>query len=234
MSKFLGILIAVFTIIFKPLVYYKRMKLLKEVKMKSLFIILCTLIIITFSTITFAESIFRSTPLENLTKKTAKTMIRDNNFFEKMYNDQGSGFHNDYEVINSGKVVHDRASGLMWQQSGSKYITYEKVKSYIKDLNQERFEGYSNWRLPTLEEAMSLMEPMKNSDELHIDKIFDDDKDPIWTSDTIDFSGSSFDDSNMGAWAVHFFYGEFMKYYIYVIDEDDEHKCVVRAVRSVK
>jgi len=41
-------------------------------------------------------------------------------------------------------------------------MTYEKVQAYIAQLNRANFGGYSDWRLPTLEEAMCLMEPIKS------------------------------------------------------------------------
>ncbi|MCB9501891.1 MAG: DUF1566 domain-containing protein [Deferribacteres bacterium] len=38
---------------------------------------------------------------------------------------------------------------------------FEKAVVYIDSLNKANFAGYSDWRLPTLEEAMTLMEPEK-------------------------------------------------------------------------
>ena len=68
----------------------------------------------------------------------------------------------------------DYASSLMWQQSGAdKYMEYEKAKEYVDQLNRDQFAGYSDWRLPTLEETMSLMEPTKNKNGLYIDPLFD-------------------------------------------------------------
>ncbi len=93
----------------------------------------------------------------------------------------------------------------MWQQSGSdKDITYKKTKSYIMALNRQSFTGYSNWRLPTLGEAMSLMEPKKNSDNLYIDSRFDSKQKWIWTSDLYDASIAWVVNFNSGYCRYHF------------------------------
>ncbi|MCP4289089.1 MAG: DUF1566 domain-containing protein, partial [Gammaproteobacteria bacterium] len=69
---------------------------------------------------------------------------------------------NDFDV--QGEVVVDHATGLMWQQSGSDdELTYEDAQKYIEKLNQERFAGYDDWRLPTVPELLSLLEPEESS-----------------------------------------------------------------------
>ena len=80
-------------------------------------------------------------------------------------------------------VVYDHASGLMWEQSGSDNMPYDEIKYYIETLRVQQFAGYSDWRLPTLEEAMSLIEPVQNTKGRYIDSIFDQTQQWIWTSD---------------------------------------------------
>jgi len=66
-----------------------------------------------------------------------------------------------YESIerSGAKLVIDHATGLMWQQGGSDgFMTFAAAQEYVQKLNREKFAGYSDWRLPTLAEAMSLME----------------------------------------------------------------------------
>lgn len=72
----------------------------------------------------------------------------------------------------------------MWHQSGSdKYMKWEEAKRWVKDLNQKGYAGYYDWRLPTVEEAASLLESRKNNDDLSIDPVFDKKQFWIWTGD---------------------------------------------------
>ena len=148
----------------------------------------------------------RSKPTEGyLTKHEVKSMLQRYNFYcrecdwSKEYcNPKGAGIQNNYkkQSRNGVEVVADHACGLMWQQSGSdEYMGYENAKKYVGQLNHGKFAGYSDWRLPTLEEAMSLMEPTEMNGYLYIDPIFDRKQLWIWTSDK--YSASS-------AWVVGF------------------------------
>ena len=90
------------------------------------------------------------------------------------------------QKIKEDSVVFDGATNLIWQRSGSKtYLSYENAKKYINNLNNDGFAGSKNWRLPTLEEAMSLMET-EETNGLFIDPIFDDEKEFIWTADLVE------------------------------------------------
>jgi len=61
-------------------------------------------------------------------------------------------------------------------------------------LNSEKHGGYDDWRLPTLEEATSLMEAKKHGD-LYLDPVFNHKQRWIWTADR--YSASA-------AWVVGF------------------------------
>ena len=72
------------------------------------------------------------------------------------------------------EVVIDRATGLMWQQStSSQPLVYGMAMALIQDLNKRGFAGFKDWRLPTLKEAMTLIEPSPNNAGLYINPIFD-------------------------------------------------------------
>ncbi len=118
-----------------------------------------------------------------------------------------STIKHDYNLktIRGGKVVVDDATGLMWHQPGSrKYMRYRKAKKWVVKLNRKGYAGYSDWRLPTVEEAASLLESSKcfyykKNSGPYIDPVFSKKQEWIWTGDKLeDRSGSE------AAWAVNF------------------------------
>jgi hypothetical protein len=85
--------------------------------------------------------------------------------------------------IKGGNVVIDHATGLMWLQSGSKeYMQWIAAMGWVRKLNVFKYAGYSDWRLPTIEEAASLLEPVKKN-ALYIDPVFDEEQWGIWSGD---------------------------------------------------
>ncbi len=90
------------------------------------------------------------------------------------------------EPNNKDGVVKDETTGLMWHQSGLQDENWEKVTEKVGRLN---YAGYDDWRLPTLEEAISLLEREKERDySRYLVKDFDKDVTKIWTNDTMDNS----------------------------------------------
>ena len=73
------------------------------------------------------------------------------------------------KVINGDKVVIDHATGLMWHQNGSdNSMKLNVAKQWVRDLNSRGHVGYSDWRLPTVEEVASLLEPSEKDGGLYI------------------------------------------------------------------
>lgn len=104
--------------------------------------------------------------------------------YEKRLNPAGKGIAHQYQtqVLDDAVVVSDGATGLMWQKGGQKQLTFTKTGPYIEQLNAQRFAGFNDWRLPTLEEALSLMQPQPHED-LHIDPVFERGINCILTAD---------------------------------------------------
>lgn len=158
----------------------------------------------------------RSKAMVWLSQNEVILMLKQQDFYDANKYKIGKGLAHLYESHHNNEVVMDYATGLMWQQSGSEnYLTYEDAPGYIQKLNQQHFAGYNDWRLPTLEEAMSLMESKKHGD-LYIDRVFDHKQRWIWTSDHYDESV---------AWYVDFYYGFCISSSVYGFT-------FVRAVRS--
>ena len=167
---------------------------------------------------TIIKTTLRDKTEKGLPPETVQIMLRNKAIFDSRRNPSAPGISHKYEAQNGETVVYDHATGLMWQQSGSRNdMNYERAKNYISELNREQFAGYIDWRLPTLEEAMSLMEPIQENNNLHIDQIFDSCQMMIWTSD---FRRDSM------SWVVRFDAG-----YCDYVYNDSNSNYSVRAVR---
>lgn len=178
--------------------------------------------------------LLRSQPLDIFSKEAAKEMLVENDFFDDRDNKDGKGLEHQYKkaIIGEGKVVVDHKTGLTWQRGGSSEVNLKGALAYVQKLKEKKYAGFSDWRLPTLEEAMSLMEPKMNEHELHIDPIFDKRQGWIWTADRVErtqffrvVDGKASVDAS-GVWAVYFVYG-----YCYDVNVHYGYYNHVRAVR---
>ena len=130
----------------------------------------------------------------------------------------------DNRFEDQGEVIFDDATGLTWQKSGSpKSITYQDAQEYIAELNRQKFGGYENWRLPTVEELLSLLEKERNSaNNLYINPMFDETQTWVWSADIRQIKDER---SSGSAWSVSFLGGR-------VYWDDLSSSLCVRAVRS--
>ncbi len=114
-----------------------------------------------------------------------------------------STINHDYNLktIGGDKVIIDRATGLMWHQNGSiTCMSWNDVQEWMVSLNNNGFAGYHDWRLPTVEEAASLLAPREGNTyrKLLIDPIFSNKQQWIWTGDKF---------GTEAMWHVNFSYG---------------------------
>ncbi len=85
-------------------------------------------------------------------------------------------------VDNGDGTVTDHQTGLMWKQTDSyqdtsKWVNWYEALDYIRELNDEKFAGFKDWRMPNLEEAEGLYDEdstVRDTDrlEVHIDPAF--------------------------------------------------------------
>jgi len=148
----------------------------------------------------------RKTSLRNtpgtFEEEEAAALIKGAGFYDSQHNPGGS-FTNSLIDNQDDLTVIDQVTGLMWQRGGCDITSIKKVKTYIDELNRNNFGGYNDWRLPTIEEAGSLMEVDTNSNGLHLHPCFSRNQPFIFSADQRRPGGYWFVDYKQGAifWA---------------------------------
>ena len=129
-------------------------------------------------------------------------LIRKNNYFDVNLNPAVS-FTN--YLVDSGdeKTVIDLATNLMWHRTGCDIANIQRVRKYVDELNTNKFAGYSDWHIPTIDEAMSLMENERNDKGLYLHPCFSREQPFIFAADQRKPGGYWFVDYKHGAsfWA---------------------------------
>ncbi len=149
----------------------------------------------------YAKLSLRKEPKKMLSENTVRSMLRKHGFYEREWNPNGL-FDNDF-VDNGDGTVTDRATDLMWQKDGSpKPLTLKRATYYISSLNNKRFMGYSDWRMPTVEELASLIRGNVRRG-LHINPLFTTKQSRCWSSDR----GYVEDRELKDVWVVNFIGG---------------------------
>jgi hypothetical protein len=91
-------------------------------------------------------------------------------------------YQNDFQDNYDGTVT-DYATGLMWVKNPKNSFN-ENIVSHVFALSLKQFAGYWDWRLPTIPEFISILEPARQANGLHISPIFED---PTWVYLSADF-----------------------------------------------
>ncbi|MBI4389933.1 MAG: DUF1566 domain-containing protein [Nitrospinae bacterium] len=79
-------------------------------------------------------------------------------------------------------TIYDSLTSLTWTAEDSrlaleKDISWAEANAWAGELNKKKFGGHGDWRLPTIQEALSLFDSKKlNKDfkngDIHIDPVF--------------------------------------------------------------
>ncbi|MBN1841949.1 MAG: protein kinase [Deltaproteobacteria bacterium] len=106
--------------------------------------------------------------------------------------------NNDFQANVDG-TVKDKVTGLTWQRAGSDYpVTWHEANGYIEELNNKPFAGRTDWRLPTMNELMSLLTEVPRARDLCIEPIFDQNVRWLWSSDRCSFVSAWYVSVDMG------------------------------------
>jgi hypothetical protein len=158
----------------------------------------------------------------SLKRQDVHAMLVKNNFYSSCFDfntafcNPSGDFGNAF-VDNGDETVTDHATGLMWQRSGTKQpLSWLDAGAYVEEMNRVGYAGYTDWRLPTVEELASLIETSWKNGDLYLSAVFDNQQRACWS---VDRRGSQ------RAWKAGFHLG-------IIIDEPMTYRNSVRAVRS--
>ncbi len=166
----------------------------------------------------------RSKPFKKLSDKTLQRVLEDKELYHTVWNPGGRGIYHDYKIEkrDGRKIVIDHNTGLCWQQSDLPPAQdYSGATKYVERLNRNTYAGHKDWRLPTIEELMSLVERKQSKSGFYINEIFGGDRTWIWSSDMVEIDT---------LWIVNFQMGCCYKqsaknsyYVVGVRTEEDQH-----------
>lgn len=123
----------------------------------------------------------RCTP-EKISKSKANTVFETDDLMRPKH------FTPNNFDIKSNDLVHDRKTGLIWQVSGTRFpVTHSMAKDYIIALNLEKFGGVDKWRLPTINELLTLVTETPEGEGYCIETVFDTSQKWLWSCDRCTF-----------------------------------------------
>jgi serine/threonine-protein kinase len=134
----------------------------------------------------------RTTPLKIAPAEAGKAFNVDDLWRPEHY------VQNDFNT-DTDELVLDAATGLVWQQAGSEYpLTWHQAAAYVESLNQQQYAGYQRWRLPTVDELMSLLTETPHGEDFCIAPIFDPCQRALWSCDRRSFTAAWYVSVDMG------------------------------------
>ncbi len=134
---------------------------------------------------------------EELAEDDVVTLVSTYNFADQERNPQGH-FVKDLVDNGDGLTVSDANTGLMWQRGGIDIISHRSMRKAIARLNEQGFAGHSDWRLPTMAEALSLLERDKGPQDQFLHRCFSGEQPFVFVDATRKPGGQWFVDFKQG------------------------------------
>ena len=118
-------------------------------------------------------------------------------------------------VDNSDNTISDEATGLMWDQNDSEEgMNWESALEWVKTKNTESYNGYSDWRLPSVKELQSIVDYTRSpstTNSAAIDAMFNCSTITDEGNDTnypFFWSGTTHENMNNGSFGSYVCFGE--------------------------
>ena len=148
-----------------------------------------------------AKSATTALKLRNLPAKIAPREARPFFGVDELW--RPANYLENHFTANPNGTITDKTTGLVWQQAGSEYpLTWQRAKAYVAELNQLRHAERGCWRLPTVDELMSLLTAPAHGEDFCIEPIFDSRQRALWSCDRKSYTAAWYVSVDLGfvAW----------------------------------
>lgn len=102
------------------------------------------------------------------------------------------------------ECVLDATHGLVWQKGASPYpLSWHEAFDHIRRINEEGFSGITGWRLPTIDELITLLHSFNAIGDFCQPPPFDAAKNRLWSADRKSFTSAWMVDTDGGCVISH-------------------------------
>jgi len=96
-------------------------------------------------------------------------------------------------------TVFDAATRLLWEQAGTPYpVSWQEAHRHVAEKNRQRYAGRTDWRLPTVDELLTLLSAPPHGADFCIDSQFEETQRRLWTCDRASFISAWYIDAQLG------------------------------------
>ena len=98
-------------------------------------------------------------------------------------NQRGKGIRQKLEGLSfNDSTVADTLTAIMWQRYASPSpLPFASLDSAIAQMNAAAWQGFSNWRVPTIEELLTLLSPARNNYGYNLPRTWNCGAEDIWS-----------------------------------------------------
>lgn len=125
----------------------------------------------------------RSTSIANLSEAILRKRLSQTGLYTSDWSRNNSGYP--HELVRIGGNIGDLASGNLWQASPEiRPLTFSSAQAYANQVTAPaESESRTGWRLPTVEEALSICNNRQAGKSGYLPGIFNNPPQSIWTAD---------------------------------------------------
>ncbi len=100
---------------------------------------------------------------------------------------------------NEPRIIFDDRNGRIWEKSGSSHpVSWKQAGEYINGLNRIGFAEYRTWRLPVIDELLTLIRASQTPDDFCQPELFDPRQNRLWSGDRRSYVSAWFVDTETG------------------------------------